>query len=312
MKIKNLVGILMLIGLVVISGCFSFPGRVKDPVFTPAPGSFQTSVTVTLTSATTGAQIRYTTDGSTPTETSALYSSPLTFTQNTNLKAQAFKDTLLPSNVVSGTYTVTTPTPTAVAPTFSPNGGSHVGSVRVTMASSTSGAQIRYTTNGAEPTTSSTLYSSPINLTTTTTLKAKTFATGYNPSTTTTATYTITTPPSSGTVVRSLSSSTVARNGQITVTLTRNIPTTYKAYLLEETINGMTLSNVQVGCGTITNNVLKVGRIDEGGFPPVYNEICTYTLTAPNTPGTYTFSGKYVIDDGGEMIVGGSTTVTVN
>lgn len=45
-------------------------------------------------------------------------------------------------------------------------------SAQVALTSSTAGASIYYTTNGTEPTTASTLYSAPFNVTTTTTVKA--------------------------------------------------------------------------------------------------------------------------------------------
>jgi len=64
-------------------------------------------------------------------------------------------------------------TPTVVTPTFSPAPGSYTNSVQVSMSTTTSGAQIRYTTNGATPTTSSTLYTGPITLTSTTTTLSK-------------------------------------------------------------------------------------------------------------------------------------------
>jgi hypothetical protein len=55
-------------------------------------------------SAEAGAQIRYTTDGSTPTASSSLYSSPLTLTETTTVKAIAIKDGVT-SSVTSRTYT---------------------------------------------------------------------------------------------------------------------------------------------------------------------------------------------------------------
>ena len=64
---------------------------------------FTDSTQVTM-SAEAGAQIRYTTDGSTPTASSSLYSSPLTLTETTTVKAIAIKDGVT-SSVTSHTYT---------------------------------------------------------------------------------------------------------------------------------------------------------------------------------------------------------------
>ena len=60
---------------------------------------------------------------------------------------------------------------TVTPPTITPNGGSFVGSQQVTISHDDADA-IYYTTNGAEPTTSSTLYTAPFTITETTTVKA--------------------------------------------------------------------------------------------------------------------------------------------
>ncbi len=83
-------------------------------------------------------------------------------------------------------------TGTVATPTFNPTGGTYPTPQSVTISCATSGASIRYTTNGAEPTESSTLYSSPITISSTTTLKAKGFKTGWTPSSTATGIYNIT------------------------------------------------------------------------------------------------------------------------
>lgn len=64
---------------------------------------FAESTTVTM-SAESGAEIRYTTDGTTPTASSALYSSPLTLTATTTVKAIALKNGLN-SSVASKVFT---------------------------------------------------------------------------------------------------------------------------------------------------------------------------------------------------------------
>ena len=53
--------------------------------------------TVSISCGTTGAEVRYTTNGDTPTETSTLYQQPFTVDSPATIKAKAFKDGLLPS-----------------------------------------------------------------------------------------------------------------------------------------------------------------------------------------------------------------------
>lgn len=87
--------------------------QVATPTFTPAPGTYSSAQSVTITSATSGASIRYTTDGSTPSTTSGtLYSGPISVGATTTIRALAYKSGLASSAVTSATYTIgSTPPP---------------------------------------------------------------------------------------------------------------------------------------------------------------------------------------------------------
>ncbi|MGN6593955.1 MAG: chitobiase/beta-hexosaminidase C-terminal domain-containing protein, partial [Terriglobales bacterium] len=81
---------------------------VAAPTFSPVPGTYDTAQNVTLATTTTGATIRYTTDGSTPSETTGtVYSGPVIIGTTTTLKAIAYKTGMTDSSVTSGTYTIT-------------------------------------------------------------------------------------------------------------------------------------------------------------------------------------------------------------
>jgi len=85
--------------------------------------------------------------------------------------------------------------PQAAAPVFSPAAGTYPGTQNVSITSTTGGASIRYTTDNSTPSeTAGTLYSGPVNIATTTTLKGIAFETGFTDSTITTGLYTITAP----------------------------------------------------------------------------------------------------------------------
>jgi hypothetical protein len=61
-----------------------------DIIFSEPSKTFKNQISVTLSSKVANAQIRYTTDGSVPTSSSALYNGALTFTKTTQLRAQSF------------------------------------------------------------------------------------------------------------------------------------------------------------------------------------------------------------------------------
>ena len=79
---------------------------VATPTFTPAEGTYYEPQSVSISCATDGATICYTTDGTEPTENSSQYSVPLTISETTTLKAKAFKSGYTASAVATATYTI--------------------------------------------------------------------------------------------------------------------------------------------------------------------------------------------------------------
>ncbi len=86
--------------------------------------------------------------------------------------------------------------PTVPPPTFLPAPGVYPSAQSVSIADSLAGASIYYTTNGAPPTTSSALYTGPITVGATATVRALAAASGYTSSSVASATYTIGAAPS--------------------------------------------------------------------------------------------------------------------
>ncbi len=76
-------------------------------------------------------------------------------------------------------------------PIFSPLPGTYTIPQNVTLSCSTSSATIYYTIDGSVPTKSSPIYSRPIDVSETTTIKAKAYKSSVTPSDTVTGTYTI-------------------------------------------------------------------------------------------------------------------------
>ena len=162
------------------------------PTFSPTAGSYSSIQSVTLSDASSNAVIYYTTDGSTPTTSSSVYSTPIQVSATTTIKALAAASPLSNSAVASALYTINLPA--AATPIFSPAAGIYTSAQSVTLSDATSGAVIYYTTNGTTPTTSSSVYSTPIPVSATTTIEAIAVATGYNNSAVASATYTINMP----------------------------------------------------------------------------------------------------------------------
>lgn len=82
--------------------------QVADPSFSPVAGTYSSTQLVTISTVTSGASIRYTTDGSTPTSSmGTIYSTPVSIATTTTLKAIAYKSGLADSNVTTGVYTIT-------------------------------------------------------------------------------------------------------------------------------------------------------------------------------------------------------------
>jgi len=97
---------------------------VAAPTFSPPGGTYASAQTVTISSATAGATIRYTVDGSTPTASSPLYSGPISVPASRTVNAIATKSGSTDSAVSSASYTIGTQAgcPTqSDTPNFGPN-----------------------------------------------------------------------------------------------------------------------------------------------------------------------------------------------
>lgn len=76
------------------------------PEFSPASCELLKGATVTITSATEGATIHYTIDGTEPTSTSTVYSEPIIVVFDVTIKAIAVKEGFENSDVATATYTI--------------------------------------------------------------------------------------------------------------------------------------------------------------------------------------------------------------
>ena len=174
---------------------FTVKQVVATPTFSPEAGTYTEAQNVTISCATEGAEIHYTTDGSTPTASSSTYSSAITVNETTTIKAIAVKDGMTDSTVASATYTINIPPQTVATPAFSPEAGTYTEAQNVAISCATEGATIHYTTDGSTPTASSTAYSSAVTVSETTTIKAIAVKDGMTNSAVASATFTISDEP---------------------------------------------------------------------------------------------------------------------
>ena len=88
---------------------------LSAPVISPATGTYAAAVTVSISSGTPGATIRYTTDGTDPTSNSQVYGGTFVVGATTTVRAKAFKAGYHDSSVVSRIYTIDTDPPVITA-----------------------------------------------------------------------------------------------------------------------------------------------------------------------------------------------------
>jgi hypothetical protein len=169
---------------------YTAPGQqaAAMPTFSPAAGTYLSAQAVTIGDTTSGTTIYYTTDGTTPTTASSVYSGPITVSANETLQAIAVGTGYTTSPASSAAYVVA---PLLPAPTFIAAAGTYSTTQSVTISDATAGTTIYYTTNGTTPTTASSVYSGPITVSATETLEAVAVKAGSTTSTVAKATYTI-------------------------------------------------------------------------------------------------------------------------
>lgn len=172
---------------------------VATPTFAPSAGSFGPSQSITISTTTPSASLVFTNDGSTPTVTAltctithgTLYTGALTVATSQTLKAIGCLASDNASAVGTAAYVING----AVAnPACTPAGGSFTSAQSVTCSSATVGSSTTCTIDGSTPTHGSPACTA-ISVTSSLTLKALSFETGWSDSSVISNAYVITLPP---------------------------------------------------------------------------------------------------------------------
>lgn len=129
--------------------------QASKPTLTKENGNLVTTVTMTATSS--DAVIRYTTDGSDPTDESTIYTEPVQFTKELTVKAIAQRDGYYDSDVASLDVDIQAQ---ASAPTFSVEQNDDNSVVTITAAEE--GVTIYFSFNGTEDAALAEKYSEPV------------------------------------------------------------------------------------------------------------------------------------------------------
>ena len=169
----------------IVSATYNLP-----PVITPASGIYEFTQPITIT-AESGATIYYTTDGSTPTAESNVYTSSINLDHSAHIKAISVHNSVT-SAIAQQQYEIVYPTPaetlsslyydatthqyawknkSIAKPTFSLAEGAYNAAQTVSI-SAASATTIYYTLDGSVPTEASTKYTTPITLSAPTTVSA--------------------------------------------------------------------------------------------------------------------------------------------
>lgn len=138
--------------------------QVELPLFDPPGGYYDRVQQVTLSSETSGAEFRYTVDGSEPSRVyGRTYRGPFLVPDKTLVRAIACLPPFLDSEIAEVVYDIDIPR--VEPPVFHPAPGQYIDQVVITMTSATPWARISYTTDGSEPSLShGDLYTGPIKI----------------------------------------------------------------------------------------------------------------------------------------------------
>jgi hypothetical protein len=261
-------------------------------------GWYSTSVQATLSATDSGGSgldvIRYTTDGSTPTATSTSYTGPFTVSQTATVKYRAWDNAgnVEATNSQAINIDSTPPTSSITCNGATCTSGTYLGPVSVALSAIDSGGsgvgQLRYTTDGSDPTTSSSLYTGPFTVSQTATVKYRAWDNAGNVEATNSQLISFdSTPPISSIMCNSAPCSTGWYGGSVLVSLSA-VDADSGVGMIRYTTDGSTptaTSTPYTGPLTIlqTTTVKYRAWDNAGNVEPTNSQVVSIDATAPTS-----------------------------
>ena len=282
-------------------------GKVATPTIQQETGTHN----VSITTATPGATIYYTIDGTTPTTSSTLYTGASEELGGKPIKAIAVKDNMINSDIGEGEIDIRCATPVISFNNITST---------VSITCGTEGSTIHYTTDNSEPTTTSTAYTVPFSVTSPTTVKAIATHGDLDPSVV------------AELVIPQVATPTIQNNGSNAVSITTETvgatiyyttdgsnPTTSSTKYtvpLTENISNVTIKAIAVKEGMITSVVGSDAVILQCAEPVIArsgNDGFTISCSFPASGVTiyYTTNGTTPTTSSSSIISGGTVSCTL-
>ncbi|MBA3707204.1 MAG: tandem-95 repeat protein, partial [Planctomycetes bacterium] len=296
------------------------------PTFSPAPGTYSAPLSVALASTTPGTTIHFSIDGTEPTAASPTYTSPISISSNTTVRARGFANGYFEGAVAVGVYSFR-----VAQPTGSPVAGTYTAPTDVTLSSATPSAVIRFTEDGSQPTGTSTIASGPIHLASSATITARAFRTGWTESTSLVASYVIANQPAnqppafvkgadqtaledSGlrTVsgwATAISAGPASEAGQVvTFQITVDTPTLFSVQPAVSSVGTLTFTPAANAYGTavVSVNAKDNGGVANGGVDTSLDQTFVIVVTPVNDAPTFTLGAdRIAVEDAAATSVAG-------